>query len=214
MMRGKSGLVATALVAGCGLVLLCAADAVAQASAASDRISTPAAGISPSPPPNVRPAGPGVFTQQKRGQGKFHLVLTGHRITSREEIENYLAWRAAELTAQQGSLWFSFVERRRKGDTLPVPRRDPAGMRYSFRLAFFRPVWRYQLAAAPAVWKSWSPFWGRPFWAEGLEGKSIARFQVSADIVLHKGQLEDDNPLAFDAGAVSDYLINQVQPPE
>lgn len=210
-MRGTSGL--TAIL--CGFVLLCQASASAQAPAEpSERISTPAAGISPSPPPDVRPAGKGVFTQQKTGQGKFHLVLSGRHFTSREAIENYLAWRAAELTAEQGFLWFSFVEHRGKGDSLAVPRRDPNGMRYSFRLAFFRPVWRYQLASAPSVWKSWSPFSGKPFWAEGLNGSSILRFEVSADVLLHKGQIEDDNPLAFDAGAVSDYLINQVQPPE
>jgi hypothetical protein len=37
---------------------------------------------------------------------------------------------------------------------------------------------------------------------------------VSADIVLHKGQMDDANPLAFEAGAVSDLLINPVSPPE
>lgn len=208
-MRGTLGLIATF----CGLVQLCQASASAQVPAASsERMSTPAAGISPSPPPNVRPAGKGVFTQQKTGQAKFRLVLSGQHFTSREAIENYLAWRAAELTAEQGFLWFSFVEHRGKGDSPPVPRRDPSGIRYSFRLAFFRPVWRYQLASAPSVWQNWSPFSGRPFWA--ADAKSILRFEVSADILLHKGQLEDDNPLAFDADAVSDYLINQVQPPE
>jgi hypothetical protein len=215
MMRGKFGIAATALVACCGLALMCRADAFAQGRAESDeRISTPAAGISPSPPPDVRSPGPGVFVQQKRGPDRFHLVLTGRQFTSREAIENYLAWRAAELTAQQGFAWFTFAEHRGKADTVPAPRRDPDGMRYSFRMAFFRPVWRYQLAAAPAAWKSWSPFSGKPFWADGLDARSVARFQVSADIVLHKGQVEDDNPLAFDADAVSDYLINQVQPPE
>jgi hypothetical protein len=208
-MRGRLGLIATL----CGLVQLCQASALAQAPAEpSERISTPAAGISLSPPPNVRPAGKGVFTQQKTGQGKFHLVLTGRHFTSREAVENYLAWRAAELTAEQGFLWFSFVEHRGKGDSVPVPKRDPNGMRYSFRLAFFRPIWRYQLASAPSVWKSWSPFSGRPFWA--ADANSVLRFEVSADILLQKGQIEGDNPLAFDAGAVSDYLINQVQPPE
>jgi len=202
---------ARALVAGCGFGLILGACALFPA---MGQVSIPAAGISPSLPPNVRSAGPGVFTQQQRGQGRFHLVLSGRHFTSREAIENYLAWRAAELAAEQKAIWFSFVEQRGKGDAVPVPKRDSNGMRYSFRLAFFRPVWRYQTVAAPSVWKSWSPFSGARFWAEGLEAGAITRFEVSADIVLHKGQVEDDNPLAFDGEAVSDYLINQVQPPE
>jgi hypothetical protein len=210
-MRGILGITNRALVAGCGFGLVWGACALFPA---MGQVSTPAAGISASPPPNVRSAEPGVFTQQQRGQGRFHLVLSGRHFTSREAVENYLAWRAAELTAERGFFWFSFVERRGTGDMLPVPRRDPDGMRYSFRLAFFRPVWRYQTSAAPSVWKSWNPFSGSRFWAEGLDASTITRFEVSADIVLHKGQLEDDNPLSFDAGAVSDYLINQVQPPE
>jgi hypothetical protein len=200
-----------ALVAGCGFGLVWGACALFPA---MGQVSTPAAGISSSPQPNIRPAGPGVFTQQQRGQGRFHLVLSGRHFTSREAIENYLAWRAAELAAEQKAIWFSLVEQRGKGDAVPVPKRDTDGMRYSFRLAFFRPVWRYQTAAAPSVWKSWSPFSGAHFWAEGLEAGAITHFEVSADIVLHKGQVEDDNPLAFDGEAVLDYLINQVQPPE
>jgi hypothetical protein len=39
-------------------------------------------------------------------------------------------------------------------------------------------------------------------------------FEVSADIVLRQGPMDDANPLAFEAGAVSDLLINQVSPPE
>jgi len=140
-------------------------------------------------------------------------VLSGRHFTSREAIENYLAWRAAELTAEQGFLWFSFVEHRGKGDSLAVPRRDPNGMRYSFRLAFFRPVWRYQLASAPSVWKSWSPFSGAAFFADGTDPKNIAAFEVSADITLRSGPMDDANPLAYEAGAVSDLLVIQVSPP-
>jgi len=39
-------------------------------------------------------------------------------------------------------------------------------------------------------------------------------FEVSADILLHKGAMNDADPLAFEAGAVSDLLVNQVSPPE
>jgi hypothetical protein len=37
---------------------------------------------------------------------------------------------------------------------------------------------------------------------------------VSADIVVHKGPMDDADPLAFEAGAVNDFLVNQVSPPQ
>src|ERR1700744_1629735 len=45
----------------------------------------------------VPPAGPGVFSAQKKGAG-LQLTVTGHKFTSQAEIENYLAWQAAQQT--------------------------------------------------------------------------------------------------------------------
>ena len=161
--------------------------------------------------PEVPAAKPGVFTATKKGATGYHLVVAGHKFSTRADIEKYLAWRAADLTMEQKASWFTFVETRAKGDSAPVPKRDPAGLRYSFRMDYFRPVWRYKVKGSPA-WKSWSPFTGAAFITD--DPKSITDFEVSADIVLHKGQMDDANPLAFEAGAVSDLLINQVSPPE
>ncbi|WP_426441062.1 CC0125/CC1285 family lipoprotein [Bradyrhizobium genosp. P] len=161
--------------------------------------------------PMVPPAKPGVFTALKKGADRFDLVVAGHKLTTRDDIEKYLAYRAADLTMEHEATWFTFVESRSTGDTAPEPKRDPAGLRYSFRMEYFRPVWRYKTSGSPA-WKTWSPFTGAPFTTD--DPKTITDFEVSADIVLHRGQMDDANPLAFEAGAVSDLLINQVSPPE
>ena len=76
---------------------------------------------------------------------------------------------------------------------------------------YWRPVWRFKTSTSPA-WQSWSPFSGAAFIS--ADPKTITDFEVSADIVLRKGPMDDANPLAFEAGAVSDLLINQVSPPE
>lgn len=194
---------------GTGLVLaaLCMGTSFAQ---------TPPAKPAPTPAPAsdalpmVPPAKPGVFTAQKRGAG-YHLVLVGHKYTTRDDAEKYLAYRAAELTMEQKSNWFTFTETRAKTDTAPVPKRDPAGLRYSFRMEYWRPVWRYKVSGNPA-WQSWSPFAGAAFPA--LDPKSVTDFELTADIVPRQGPMDDANPLAFEAGAVSDLLINQVSPPE
>jgi len=178
---------------------------------------TPPAKPAPTPPPAtdnlpmVPPAKPGVFTAQKKGANGYHLVVVAHKLSTRDDVEKYLAYRAAELTMEQKASWFTLVETRAKTDTAPVPKRDPAGLRYSFRMEYWRPVWRYKVSGSPA-WQSWSPFAGAAF--PTVDPKTVTDFEVSADIVLRQGPMDDADPLAFEAGAVSDLLINQVSPPE
>ena len=198
------------IVTGFALAALCASAGISFAAEAP--AATPAKPAQASDNlPMVPPAKPGVFTAQKKGANGFHLVVAGHKFSTRGDIEKYLAYRAAELTMEQKANWFTFVEARAKGDTAAVPQRDPAGLRYSFRMDYWRPVWRYKVSGSPA-WKSWSPFAGAAFIS--ADPKTITDFEASADIVLHKGPMDDANPLAFEAGAVSDLLINQVSPPE
>jgi hypothetical protein len=78
-------------------------------------------------------------------------------------------------------------------------------------MEFFRPAWRYKIAAGG--WKSWSPSAGTSF-LDGTDPATVTRFEITADIQLHKGMVDDANPLAFDGSALSDFLINQVSPPK
>jgi hypothetical protein len=163
-------------------------------------------------PPMVPPAGPGVFAVKPSGPGTFKLVVTGHTFTSRGDIEKYLAYRAARQTIEQGGEWFTLTEDRGKGETAePAPARDLEGPRYSFRMKYFRPVWRYKTSGSQA-WTRWSPFAGVPIIS--ADPKTISDFEVSAEIVVRKGPMDDADPLAFEAGALSDLLVNQVSPPK
>jgi hypothetical protein len=163
-------------------------------------------------PPMVPPAGPGVFTVKPSGPGTFKLAATGHVFTSRGDIEKDLAYRAARHTIEQGGQWFTFKEDRGMGETaVPVPAPDPEGPRYSFRMKYFRPIWRYKTNGS-TEWTRWSPFTGEPFIS--ADPKSITDFEVTAEIVVHKGPMDDTDPLAFEAWALSDLLVNQVSPPK
>jgi len=201
----RSTIFGFALVAlGAGMPLA----SVAQAPAAKP---APAAEL-----PMVPAAKPGVFSIKTVNPTRFTLAVTGKAFTSRDAIEKYLAYRAAEHTLAQNGTWFTLVEGRMKGDAGPDPvNTDPAraGKRYSFRMAYWRPVWRYKLAGA-AAWSSWSPFSGAAFFADGKDPKNVTAFEVSADIVVRKGIMDGNNPLGFEAAALSDLLINQVSPPE
>jgi hypothetical protein len=157
------------------------------------------------------PSAPGVWSVRKQGDAT-RLVVTGKAFTSREAIEQYLAWRTAEHVMAAKARWFSFVERRMAGDKVVTPKPDAEGQRYSFRLEYFRPTWRYKTAGSPD-WKVWRPLAGAPFFASTIDPKTISDYEVSADIIPRSGMLVDYDPLAFDASAVSDYLINQVTTP-
>jgi hypothetical protein len=163
-------------------------------------------------PPMVPAAAPGVFTARQTKPATFKLVVTGHTFSTRSDIEKYLAYRAARLTIDQGGKWFTFSEGRAKGETAePIPQRNPDGARYSFRMKYFRPVWRYKTTGS-SEWKQWSPFAGEPFIA--ANPSTISDFEVTAEIVVRKGPMDDADPLAFEAWALSDLLVNQVSPPK
>src|SRR5690348_6837836 len=103
---------------GIGLVLaaFCAGTSFAQTPPAKPPVTQPPSDTLPMVPP----AKPGVFTATKKGATGYHLVVVGHKFTTRDDVEKYLAWRAAELTMEQKSSWFTFVETRAKTGTAPV----------------------------------------------------------------------------------------------
>ena len=202
----------TLFMAGLCACLLLSTGLASQAAPEASTVSAPA----PAPPetaPMIPPAKPGVYSQTKQSPARYRVTVKGHAFTGRDAIEKYLLYRAADLALQQHFQWFTLVESRSKTDMAPRALPDPTGLRYSFRMKYWRPTWRYKLAGAP-VWSSWSPFSNAAFFADGKDGKTIADFEVSADILMHKGPRDDTNPLAFEPGAVSDFLINQVSPPE
>jgi hypothetical protein len=199
-------------------VLLGVSSAMAQQAAPAQPAPKPAAApAAPAPAADadlskmVPPAAPGVFSAQKKG-ASLHLVVRGHKFTSRSDIENYLAWRAAEQTLANKGSWFTFTEMHTPADKIAASKRDPKGKRYAFRMENWRPVWRYKMQGDNA-WKSWSPFSGAAFFAEGKDPKTVTDFEVSADITVKNGPMDDLDPLAFEAGPVSDLLISQVSPP-
>ncbi len=86
---------------------------------------------------------------------------------------------------EQKASWFFHLCRdpRAKTDTAPVPKRDPAGLRFpSFRMEYFRPVWRYKVKGKPRLEKRGVPSRGCSIPAE--DPKTITDFRgQSADIV-------------------------------
>lgn len=130
---------------------------------------------------------------------RYRVSFKGNSLTDRETVENYLLFRAAELTLQQGYDHFTIANR----DTDRERRvRSSGPAYYGSRLdyLYFHP--RYGWIG------SYSPVWGPSTY------KEVTQYEASAEIVLGRGPKSSD-PNAFDAREVSKNLAGQVtRPPQ
>ena len=163
--------------------------------------------------PNIRgQATAGGFSELRVEPNRFRVTFSGNSLTSRETVEGYLLFRAAELTLQTGDDWFEIVDRhtdtRERTYVQPDPLYHPW---YGSGFGYWRPSWRYR--GHGYGWRTWDPFWGDPFFADHIDVQTIQNFEASAEIVTHKGTKPADDPRAFDARAVVDNLRPRIQYP-
>ena len=154
----------------------------------------------------------GGYSEIQLEPGRFRVNFQGNTLTSRETVEGYLLYRAAELTVQQGFDWFTMVDRNTDRQSRTYVEPDPLyhpwyGPSYSW----WRPSWRYY--GGHFGWRTWDPFFGDPFWADRVDVRTVERFEASAEIVMHKGAKPGDDARAFDARAVMDSLRPRIQYP-
>lgn len=143
---------------------------------------------------------------------RWRVTFQGNSLTSRETVESYLLFRAAELTVQQGRDWFAIVDRNTDRHTRTYVDPDPLySPWYGPRFGYWRPSWRYY--GGGFGWRTWDPFWGDPFWADRVDVRTVDRFEASAEIVMHGGPKPADDPAAFDARGVIENLGPRIQRP-
>ncbi|WP_395672574.1 CC0125/CC1285 family lipoprotein [Phenylobacterium sp.] len=154
----------------------------------------------------------GGYSEMRLEENRFRVNFAGNSLTSRETVEGYLLFRAAELTAQNGYDWFSIVDRSTDRDTRTYVQPDPLYRPwYGPSYGYWRPHWRYY--GRGFGWRSWDPFWGDPFWADRMDVRTVERFEASAEIVMGRGAKPADDTRAFDARQVIDNLRPRIQYP-
>jgi hypothetical protein len=156
----------------------------------------------------------GGFSEQRLEADRYSVAFAGNSLTSRETVERYLLYRAAELTVEQGYDWFETADRRTDRTARTVVDADPLarpGFGYGYPYGYWRPSWRY---FGPAYgWRSWDPFWGDPFFADRAQVRTIEKFEAGAEIVLHKGKKPEGDPRAYDAREIMSNLASSIQRP-
>lgn len=144
------------------------------------------------------------FSEFRIDDSHWRVTFKGNSLTSRETVERYLLYRAAELTVQQGFDWFDPANRQTERHSSYVGVGDPFyssgfGLTYGWG---WRPAWRYY---GPRGWIGWNPWAGDPFWADDIDIQQIDRYETSAEIALGKGAPPADHKV-FDARQVMTNL--------
>jgi hypothetical protein len=151
----------------------------------------------------------GGYADHKLAEGRFRVTFAGNRLTSRETVETYLLYRAAELTLAQGYDWFVVVDHemdhRITRELRPDPYYDPA---FGILYGEWRPYWRYY---GPGGWREWDPYHGDRFWAEEIASEE---FEATAEIRMGKGAIPAAESKAMDARMVAEEIGPQVKYPE
>ena len=163
--------------------------------------------------PYIPEGGPGThggFSEQRIAADRFVVRFHGNEMTSRDRVEGYLLYRAAELTLQNGGDWFVPVNRHMEHDvqTYAEPYYHPW---YGGGYGYWRPYWGYYRNGYG--WNTWDPWMGGPFWYDHVDVRTVEAFEASAEILMNKGPMPADRPDAIDARKVMTDLGPTIQLP-
>lgn len=134
----------------------------------------------------------GGYSEMRLEEDRWRVHFSGNSVTSRDTVEMYLLYRAAELTLERGYDWFATVHRATDRDTRYVGSPDPW-----FHAGYGRywgPSWRFYRGG---YWSMWDPYWGRDF-----DVREVNRYEAMAEIVMGRGPKPGDDPMAFEAREV------------
>jgi hypothetical protein len=148
---------------------------------------------------------------RKIGEGHYLVRFEGSGLR-REQVDDYILYRAAQVTVRQGYDWFEFIDRYTERNLYtyfePDPFDDPGGAdgddeEYEFwrdRTLVFQQAGLRQGTVRPKA--------RRALRRSDLQVHSIEHFEAEAEIAMHKGK-----PPARDQRAVSARLVMQALGP-
>ena len=144
-----------------------------------------AAGCASAPTPYQAAQGGFGYSEQQIEENRYRVSFGGNSATTRQTVEDYLLYRAAELTVQTGHDWFQVVDR--------------------------NTVQEYSGGGSPemgvGVGSGGNFGVGLSFPVLGGGGGS-GRYTASMDVVVREGEKPQEDPNAYDAFSV----ISRLQP--
>ncbi len=156
------------------------------------------------------------YRDSKIDSTHWRVAFSGNSFTSRETVEKYLLYRAAELTLEQGGDWFQTADRHTDAKTSYYGDPDPF-YHSPFWNSYgwgWRPSWRYYGGFGGGFgWRRWDPWFGDPFWADRVDIQQVQSFEASSEIVVGKGPAPGGERV-FDAHEVVKNLGPSVVKPK
>jgi hypothetical protein len=125
------------------------------------------------------------YSEQQIEEDRYRVSFAGNSATSRQTVEDYLLYRAAELTVQTGHDWFTVVDRNTAQEYAGYGGSPQVGVGVGggsdFGVGLSLPV---------------------------FGGGGSERYTADMDIIVHDGEKPQDNTAAYDAFSV----ISRLQP--
>ena len=125
------------------------------------------------------------YSEQQIEENRYRVSFAGNSATTRQTVEDYLLYRAAELTVQTGHDWFEVADRNTVQEYAGYGGSPEVGVGVgsggNFGVGLSLPV---------------------------LGGGSSGRYTADMDILVHDGEKPQQDPNAYDAFSV----ISRLQP--
>jgi hypothetical protein len=148
----------------------------------------------------------GGYSEQKIANDRYRVTFAGNSLSSRQQVENYLLLRAAQLTKQNGYDGFTMMNESTDPNAQTTVTREPfTGGPWGY----WGPSWRYNYGNFG--WRSWSPWSGDRFWGDDIDVNTTTRYEATAVIQMYRGT-RAGSPENFDASQVITSLESVAAP--
>ncbi len=162
----------------------------------------------PYQPLSPKDASAGGYSDQQIESNRWKVEFSGNSLTSRDVVERYLIYRAAQLTKQEGYDWFEAVDRHTQKKTSTYVDSDPG-----FGDPYFAgwPGSYWGLDRGPLGWSY--GYWDDPgFIGPSFDIQKVNRYTASTEITMGHGAKPAD-PHAYAAQDVITHLQGSIQYP-
>ena len=166
----------------------------------------------PYQPLGTRSEASGGYSDERVAQEHYRVTFRGNTLTSRETVEAYLLYRAAELTVSEGYDWFTVIDHEVEHTVTRELRRDSLYRPWFGRTyGTWQPYWRYYLRGQG--WIIWNPYHADPFWTDRVDERQVEQFESSAEIRAGRGVAPVANGQVFVAREVLEEIGPRVVRP-
>ncbi len=155
--------------------------------------------VTPYQPLRSQQAQLGGYSDKELNSDRWHVTFAGNTVTSRETVERYLMYRAAQLTLKQGYDRFVVTDRHVQQQVTDV---GPAFGQSAWG-GYWAPQWGvqprgfYSGFGRPSTWAGGPASGGGP-----MQLEKVRRYEASSDIVMARGKTPYKAAQVFDARLV------------